>query len=179
MACSTANGARGDGGQVDGPTDAAHAVDGDEGDGGDSGQAGGGSNGLRCVGGFVPGLPSPPPPCGPDQICCVLPDETTACLSRAMGCPMLSGNPAGRQQCATAAECVMPGDICAFPDNPGLSAESCMPAPDDGGITGGSEASDGSDGAAEASIVDGATVNADGVSDATSSSDAATDAPVE
>jgi len=49
----------------------------------------------------------------------------------------------------------MAGYVCAFPENPGLSAETCMPPLDnDGGVISDSEASDGSAGAAEASIVD-------------------------
>jgi hypothetical protein len=154
-ACSTTNGARGS-------TDAALAADGA---GGDDAEADGGSNGVPCMGGGSLSPGPPLPPCGTDQICCVL-DITTACLARAMGCP-------GTQLCTTTAECVVPGDICAFPPFAGPVAESCMPAPDDGGITGGS------DGATEASMVDGAAVNADGARDAASSSDVATDAPVE
>ena len=74
-----------------------------------------------------------------------------------MGCPSIMGNPTGRQLCTTTAECVMPGYVCTFPENPGLSAESCMPPGDDnGGNIGDSEASDGSDGAAEVGSVDAA-----------------------
>jgi hypothetical protein len=162
MGCSGASGVRGsDGGESGssgargsdgGEVDAAWAAD--SGNGGDMSAV---ADGLRCVGGFIPSLSIPPRPCGVDQICCVLADTTSACLARAMGCPALIDNPAGRQLCTTTAECVVPGDVCAFPDNPGLSAETCSPPrDDDGGIISDSEASDGSDGAAEATIVDAA-----------------------
>jgi hypothetical protein len=97
-----------------------------------------------------------PPPCGPDRICCAFSDLSTACQARAMGCPPLRDNPAGSQLCTTTAECVVPGDVCAFPEVPGISWESCFPSSDESLFIIDSGASDDSDGGAEASIVDAA-----------------------
>jgi hypothetical protein len=84
-----------------------------------------------------------------------------------MGCPAVDGNPAGLQLYSTSVECVTPGSICAFPEQPGLAAEYCRPGPDDGGIT---------DGAADASLADGATLDANGAPDAILA-DVTSDAP--
>jgi hypothetical protein len=85
-----------------------------------------------------------------------------------MGCPAVEGLPNGYQLCTTTVECVTPGSICAFPLHPGLKAEYCEPGPDDGGIT---------DGAADASLGDGATMDANGAPDAIFLADVTGDAP--